>query len=48
MTSRGNARIAGFTFLLYIAAGIASMVLFGQATGGEGVVMPGRHGAVSR
>ena len=24
-----NARIAGFTFLFYIAAGIASLVLFG-------------------
>lgn len=37
MTSRSNARIAGFTFLCYIAAGIASMVLFGQATSGETV-----------
>lgn len=37
MTSRTNARIAGFTFLFYIAAGIASMVLFGQATSGEAV-----------
>ncbi|MCC7261616.1 MAG: DUF4386 domain-containing protein [Candidatus Latescibacteria bacterium] len=35
MTRRSNARIAGFTFLFYIAAGIASMVLFGQATSGE-------------
>ena len=37
MTSRCNARIAGFTFLFYIATGIASMVLFGQATIGETV-----------
>ena len=32
-----TARIAGFTFLVYIAAGIMSMVLFARATGGEGV-----------
>jgi hypothetical protein len=37
MTRTTNARIAGFTFLFYIAAGIPSMVLFGQATSGEGV-----------
>lgn len=37
MTSRTNARIAGVTFLLYIAVGILSMVLFGRATGGEGI-----------
>ena len=37
MTRRTNARIAGLTFLAYIAAGIASMVLFGQATSGEGI-----------
>jgi hypothetical protein len=35
MTHTTNARIAGFTFLFYIAAGIASMVLFSQATGGQ-------------
>jgi Domain of unknown function (DUF4386) len=35
MTLTTNARIAGFTFLFYIAAGIASMVLFSQATGGQ-------------
>jgi hypothetical protein len=34
MTRKTNARIAGFVFLLYIASGIASMVLFGIATGG--------------
>ncbi len=37
MTRTTNARIAGFTFLFYIAAGIASMVLFGRATGSEGI-----------
>lgn len=37
MTRATNARIAGFTFLAYIAAGIASMVLFRRAAGGEGV-----------
>jgi len=37
MTRRTNARIAGFTFLVYIAATITSMVLFARATGGEGV-----------
>ena len=34
MTRTTNARIAGFTFLFYIVAGIVGMVLFGQATGG--------------
>ena len=37
MTHTTNARIAGFTFLFYIAAGIASMVLFSQATGGQDI-----------
>ena len=37
MTRTTNARIAGVTFLVYIAAGIASMVLFARATSGEGV-----------
>jgi len=36
MTRTTNARIAGFTFLFYIAAGVVSMILFGRATGGEG------------
>ena len=31
MTRTTNARLAGFTFLAYIATGIASMVLFGRA-----------------
>lgn len=34
MTLRTNARIAGFMFLFYIAAGITHMVLFAQATAG--------------
>jgi hypothetical protein len=37
MTRTTNARIAGFTFLLYIAAGITSVVLFRRAAGGEGI-----------
>ena len=31
MTVRTNARVAGFTFLIYIAAGIAGLVLAGNA-----------------
>src|SRR5687768_14335136 len=37
MTRATNARIAGLTFLVYIAAGITSLVLSGVATGGEGI-----------
>ena len=37
MTRTTNARIAGVTFLAYIAAGVTSMVLSGRATGGEGI-----------
>jgi len=37
MTRTTNARIAGFTFLLYIVAGIASLMLFRRATTGEGI-----------
>jgi len=37
VTRRTNARVAGFTFLFYIAAGITGMVLFGRATSGEGI-----------
>ena len=37
MTRATNARIAGFTFLIYIAAGVTSMALSGRATSGEGV-----------
>lgn len=39
MTRTTNARIAGFTFLFYIAVGITSVVLFGRATGGEGIAV---------
>jgi hypothetical protein len=37
MTRTTNARIAGFTLLFYIAAGISSMVVFGRAATGEGI-----------
>ena len=37
MTRTTNARIAGITFLAYIAAGIASLVLVRRATGVEGI-----------
>ncbi len=37
MTRTMNARIAGFTFLGYIAAGIGSMVVFEAATSGGGI-----------
>ena len=37
MTRTTNARVAGFTFLFYIAAGVAGMVLFDGATGTEGI-----------
>ncbi len=37
MTRATNARVAGFTFLLYIAAGILSMVVFGRAAPGSGI-----------
>ncbi len=37
MTRATNARLAGFTFLIYIAAGITSMALTAGATTGTGV-----------
>ncbi|PWU01999.1 MAG: DUF4386 domain-containing protein [Terriglobia bacterium] len=37
MTRTTNSKIAGFTFLAYIAAGITSMIVYGRATSGEGV-----------
>ena len=37
MTRATNARIAGLAFLVYIAAGITSMVLSRRATGGAGM-----------
>lgn len=36
MTLRTNARVAGVTFLFYIAAGITSLALSGRATAGAG------------
>jgi hypothetical protein len=36
MTRRTNARVAGFTFLFYIAVGLTGMVLSNRATGGDG------------
>ncbi|MBL7996440.1 DUF4386 domain-containing protein [bacterium] len=36
MTRTRYARIAGFTFIFYIAAGITQMMLHGRATAGEG------------
>ena len=36
MTRRTNARIAGFTFLLYIATSLTGMILSGKAVHGEG------------
>ena len=37
MTRRTNARVAGFSFLLYIALGIPSMILMGRSTRGAGI-----------
>lgn len=37
MTRTTNARLAGFTFLFYIGAGIAALVLFRRASAGDGV-----------
>ncbi len=37
MTRSSNARIAGFTFLFYIAAGIASMIMSAQSVAGHNV-----------
>lgn len=37
MTPQNNARVAGFTFLAYIAAGLSSMMVSARATAGEGM-----------
>jgi len=37
MTRTTNSRIAGVAFLLYIAAGIASLIVFGKAAAGDGI-----------
>jgi len=34
-----NARIAGLTFLFYIAVGITSMIVFGRASGGDEIAV---------
>ena len=39
MTLKTNARIAGFTFLFYIAAGITSLILWGRVTRGEEIAV---------
>ena len=39
MTRTTNARIAGFTYLFYIAVAFPSMVLFNRATSGEGAAV---------
>ncbi len=39
MTAITNARLAGITFLAYIATGMASMKLFRQAAAGTGVAV---------
>jgi hypothetical protein len=36
MTRRTNARVAGFTFLFYIAVAMTGMILAGRASSGEG------------
>jgi hypothetical protein len=36
MTLRANARLAGFTFLLYFVTGLGSTILFNQASAGDG------------
>jgi hypothetical protein len=40
MTGTTNARLAGFTFLLYIAVAFPAMLLFDKATGGQGAKAP--------
>lgn len=42
MTRTTSARLAGFAFLFYIAAGLASVILFGRATGAEGTALLAR------
>lgn len=46
MTRRMNARVAGFTYLFYIATAFPAMVLFGRAAAGEG--MAARLAAIGR
>ena len=37
MTRKTNSRIAGVTFLVYIAAGLTSLAISGRTTSGEGI-----------
>ena len=37
MTQRGNARLAGLAFLIYIAAAFPTMIVFGKAAAGDSV-----------
>ena len=37
MTRNTNARLAGFFFLFYIATALAEMMVFAQASRGEGI-----------
>lgn len=37
MTRTTNPRVAGFTFLLYIALGVPALILFDRAASGEGI-----------
>jgi len=37
MTRMANARLAGFTYLFYIAVGVPMLVLFSRATSGDGM-----------
>jgi hypothetical protein len=37
MTRNTNARIAGFTFIVYIAVGVLGMITFGHAAAGNGI-----------
>src|SRR5437763_13821201 len=37
MTRMANARLAGFTYLFYIAVAFPSMMLFARATSGDGM-----------
>jgi hypothetical protein len=37
MTRNTNARVAGFMFLFYIANGVATMVVLGRGTSGDGI-----------
>ena len=45
MTRSANARIAGFTFLFYIVAGVAGMALFTQAAAGD--TIPARLASIA-